>query len=81
MGGTVAYKMQHGQSTAFTAEIIEMHGEGEDARVVFFCDRVIWSMFDVNVLPSTYIHSYFQPLLRLVVVCTVPAGLFLLSDR
>lgn len=62
MGGTIAYKIQHGKSTAFTAEI---QMDGEDARIVFLCDRLKWSIFDVKVMPSTY----FSPL-RVVVVLT-----------
>lgn len=66
MGGTIAHKIQHGKSTAFTAEI---QMDGEDARILFLCDRLKWSIFDVKVMPSTY----FSPL-RLVVVL---AGLLL----
>lgn len=67
MGGTVAYKIQHGKSTAFTAEI---QMDGGDARIMFFCDRLVWSMFDVKVMPGTCFS-----VLRLVAV--VLAGLFL----
>lgn len=54
MGGTIAHKIQHGKSTAFTAEI---QMEGEDARISFLCDRLKWSIFDVKVMPSTLLES------------------------
>lgn len=63
MGGTIAHKIQHGKSTAFTAEI---QMDAGDTRILFLCDRLKWSIFDVKVMLSTY----FSPL-RLVVVLAV----------
>lgn len=53
MGGTIAHKIQHGKSTAFTAEIQIMNHD--DVKVLFLCDRLKWSLFDVKVMPSTYL--------------------------
>lgn len=47
MGGTIAYKIQHGKPTAFTAEM-----DGESAKVLIRCDKLAWSVFDVYVMPS-----------------------------
>lgn len=55
MGGTIAYKIREGKSTAFTAEI--QHTDGEDVKTLFFCDRVKWSVFDIKVLPSI-VHTF-----------------------
>lgn len=67
MGGTIAHKIKHGKSTAFTAEIQIM--DSEDVQVLFLCDRLKWSLFDVKVMPSTFLSW-----LRLVVML---AGLLL----
>ena len=53
MGGTIAHKIKHGKSTAFTAEIQTMNSD--DVKVLFLCDRSKWSLFDVEVMPSTYL--------------------------
>ena len=47
MGGTIAYKIQNGKSTAFTAEM-----GGEIAKVLIRCDKLEWCILDVYVMPS-----------------------------
>ena len=47
MGGTIAYKLQHGKSTAFTVEI-----DGESPKIIVRCDKVKWCVFDVYTVPS-----------------------------
>ena len=57
MGGTIAHKIQHRRSTAFTAEM-HMDDDGKGVRILFLCDRLKWSVFDVKVAPSTYILQF-----------------------
>lgn len=52
MSATVTHKIKHGKSTAFTARI-EMNCD--DVKISFLCDRLKWSVFDVKVMPSTYL--------------------------
>lgn len=47
MATTIAYKIQQGKSTAFTAEM-----DGENAKVLVRCDRLEWCVLDVYVMPS-----------------------------
>ena len=47
MGGTIAYKIQHGKPTAFTAEM-----DGENAKILVRCDNLEWCVFNVYTMPS-----------------------------
>ena len=47
MGGTIAHKIQHGKSTTFTAEM-----NTENAKILFRCDRLEWSVLDIFVKPG-----------------------------
>ena len=65
MGGTIAFKIQHGKPTAFTAEI-----DGMSPKIVIRCDKLEWCVLDVYTIASRSVG-----LLMLVV------GIDLLSRR
>ena len=65
MGGTIAFKIQHGKSTAFTAEM-----DRASPKIVVRCDRLEWCVLDVYTVASRSVG-----LLMLVV------GIDLLSYR
>ena len=47
MGGTIAIKIQHGKSTALTAEM-----DGASPKIVFRCDKLEWCVLDVYTIAS-----------------------------
>ena len=47
MGGTIAYKIQHGKPTAFTMEM-----DGENAKILVHSDKLEWCVLDVYTMPS-----------------------------
>lgn len=47
MGGTIAYRIQHGKPTALTVEM-----DGENAKVLVRCDKLVWCALDVYVMSS-----------------------------
>ena len=47
MGGTIAFKIQHGKSTAFTAEM-----DGGSPKILVRCDNVEWCVLDVYTMAS-----------------------------
>ena len=65
IGGTIAFKIQHGRPTAFTTEM-----DGASPKIVVRCDRLEWGVLDVYTVASRSVG-----LLMLVV------GIDLLSYR
>lgn len=47
MGGTIAFKIQHGKPTAFTAEM-----DGESPKILVRCDKLEWCVLDVYTIAS-----------------------------
>ena len=47
MSNTIAYKIQHGRPTAFTAEM-----DGESTKMLIRCDNLEWCVLDVYIMPG-----------------------------
>ena len=47
MGGTIAFKIQHGKPTAFTAEM-----DARSPKILVRCDKLEWCVIDVYTMPS-----------------------------